>query len=167
MNSRMLLARPRTGRILQPVSWRKPIDLRQRLRLGHRDGERVAHLEHRNRYEALGLLLADQLEQRRVDQAVTKHDALDSSSLVQRIDEHAGGDDALLDEDFAEQLAGRFLVRQPRVSCSWFRMPCSTRISPMRTSLGGVLQRKLLTPVFTSSKYSNACDHPVRFEHLA
>src|SRR5439155_25208101 len=78
------------------------VDRRQRLWLGHRDRERVAHQKQGDRLETNRFFFPDQLEKRRIDQAVTKVASEKSQPPRERLHEHIGLDDALLDEQFAE-----------------------------------------------------------------
>ena len=60
------------GADFAPGDLPKPVDGGQRLRLGHCDGERVAHLEHRDDQQPLGFFFADELHQCRIDQPVAQ-----------------------------------------------------------------------------------------------
>src|SRR5690606_29159123 len=83
----------------------EPVDGGQRLRLGHGDGQLALDLEHRDDLEPLGLLLADEAEQSRVDQAVAELAAGHSELAAEGADERGGVDHTLADEGLAEPLS--------------------------------------------------------------
>jgi len=88
------------------------VDGGQALRLGHRDGERVAHLEHGHDFQPLGLIGADKFEDLRIDQPVAQLAAGDPQALGERADERAAADDVLLDQQFAQHAVGPLLLGQ-------------------------------------------------------
>ena len=100
----MLLSRASTGLIWQPVSRTEQVDGGQRLRLGHRDGQRVADLEQRQHPQARGLFAVDQARRGRIDQAVPQVAALHFELLGQGAEHGFGRKDAQIDQHFAQTL---------------------------------------------------------------
>ena len=88
------------------------VDRGQRLRLGHRQRQRLADAEHRDDLESFGLFGTDEFEQRRIDQAVPELAALHTQAVRQRPDQDAGRNDSLFNQHLAEQASGAALHGQ-------------------------------------------------------
>ena len=103
-NSTMLRSRARTGLMRQPVRALRRSIVGQRLRLGHRDGQRVADLEQRQGLQAAGFLAVEQAGDGGVDQPVAQLAGLDVELLGQGAEHGLGREDAQVDELLAQAL---------------------------------------------------------------
>ena len=122
------------------------------LRLGHRDRDRAAHFEHRDRQQLLGFFGRDDLQQGGIDQAMAKLASLHAERAGEHVNERRAADDALLDEQLAEHAAAGLLLGQ-RLGELLLRNRAlaQQRLADSR-ALAAQIHRKLLTAVFASSK---------------